>query len=284
VAVAEVDFSLDPEKLENHFVGRECYRRTRFIVVRHRGAAAVTRVESADRTPLFSPITRLEVLATADETCALDRPDLDTAVPSQLARAASEPEASGARAVVVRGRYGHVSFLLDPDPVRVRVREVVPPRPAKLLEQAQRVLDLAEDLPPTVLVADLVQLDDLAPTTGDVLLPCRGSDIELAGRRQWFLDERPPRRPWTLLGCTRSEQIHDWFYGEPPVHMVDLCPRRLPASSDVDGPVLTKCCLFESDVQHEQGVAVVPWGATLGEVRDALTILTREAEPAWAPA
>jgi hypothetical protein len=284
VAVAEVDFSLDPEKLENHFVGRECYRRTRFIVVRHDGAAAVTRVESADRTPLFSPITTLEVLAGAEETCALDRPDLDTAVPSQLARAASDASAAGARAVVVRGRYGHVSFLLDPDPVRIRVREVVPPRPAKLLEQAQRVLDLAEDLPPTVLVPELLELDDLAPAAHDVLLPCRGSEIDLAGRRQWFLDERPPLQQWTLLGCTRSEQIHDWFYGEPPTRSVDLCPRRLTVSSDVDGPLLTKCCLFESDVQHEPGVAVVPWGATLGEVRQALTILTREAEPTWAPA
>lgn len=283
VSVAEVDIPLDPANVERHFLGRECYRRTRFIVVRKGTETALVRVDGADRTPLFSPITEVELLAGPEETAFLDRPDLDTAVPSQLARAATEPEAAGARCLIVHGRYGHVSFLLDPHPVRIRVREVVPPRPAKLLEQAQRVLELAEELPPAVLVPELIKLDDLAPARGDVLLPCRGSGIDLAGRQQWFLDERPRHRDWTLLGCTRSQQIHEWFYGRAPAASVDLCPRRLGPSNDAGALVLTKCCLHESDVTYEPGVAVVPWGATLGEVRHALTLLTREAEPTWAP-
>ena len=35
------------------------------------------------------------------------------------------------RGVVVQGRYGHVSFIIDPAPLRVTVREVVPPYPAE---------------------------------------------------------------------------------------------------------------------------------------------------------
>ena len=82
-------------------------------------------------------------------------------MPTQLARAAAG-HAPGARCVIVRGRYGHVSFILDPAPIRVRVLEVVPPWPPKLVDQLSRVLDLAEDLPPVELVPDLVDLRDLA--------------------------------------------------------------------------------------------------------------------------
>ena len=85
---------------------------------------------------------------------------VDTGVPSQLARAAREL-APGARCVVVQGRYRHVSFILDPAPVRVLVVEVVPPSPPKLLDQARRVLETAEELPPIELVAALVDLSDL---------------------------------------------------------------------------------------------------------------------------
>ena len=75
------------------------------------------------------------------------RPDLDTAVPTALGRAALE-HAPGKRGVVVQGSYGHISFIIDPRPLRVTVREVVPPHPAKLFDQTRRLLDVAEHLPP----------------------------------------------------------------------------------------------------------------------------------------
>ena len=162
--------------------------------------------------------------------------------------------------MIVRGRYGHVSFIADPAPVRVTVVEVVPPRPAKLVDQLTRVLDLAEDLPPVELVPDLVDLAELAGSrpSGHYLFPCRaggsgaeslgagGPDAEslgaggpgaesLAAGEQGaegpgagvsYLDEVPRRRPWTLVGCARSRAIHDFFYGDE-VDVVDMCPRSL---------------------------------------------------------
>src|SRR5262249_28342253 len=67
------------------------------------------------------------------------------------------------------------SFIADPAPVRITVVEVVPPRPAKLVDQLTRVLDLAEDLPPVELVPDLVDLAELAGSrpAGHYLFPCR---------------------------------------------------------------------------------------------------------------
>ena len=282
VAVTDVAVPLDAPALTSHLLGREAYRRTRWIVARNGPGAALLGVGREDSDSLFAPITAVELLAGPDEAAVLHRPEVDTGIPAQLARAAADPEAGGARCVIVYGRFGHVSFILDPRPARITVLEVVPPYPAKLLAQAQAVLDVAEDIPPTLLEAQEVALDGVVPAAGPVLLPCRGADVTLPGRETWFLDQRPPGQDWTLLGCERSRQIHAWFYGREPSAMVDLCPRRLAAAGS--RPVLTKCCLLERDVEVEPGRAVVPWGASLAQVGEALAALAAEAEPAWAPA
>jgi hypothetical protein len=278
VSVARVEAPLTAEGLTEHFVGRECYRRTRYVVVRNGDATALVGVEPADREPLFSPAASVEVLALPAETTYLRLPDIDTGVPSQLAKVAVGQH--GMRAVVVEGRYSHVSFLLDPDPMRVRVCEVVPPHPPKLLDQAQRVLDLAEDLPPIVLEPELVELESLAADWPVVLLPCRGAGIRLGDREVHYLDERPAEHDWMLLGCARSRQLHRWFYGRGAPGP-DTCPKTLASGS---GPLLTKCCLLEDRIEIDGAVAVVPWGASLEQVRHALVALARRCDPAWAHA
>jgi hypothetical protein len=84
-----------------------------------------------------------------------------------------------------------------------------------------------------------------------------------------YLDEIPPRADWTLVGCARSRAIHDWFY-DGPVAFVDMCPRQLARRAAAGGPVLTKCCLLEDKVAAEDGLVVVPWGASLAQVREGL--------------
>jgi hypothetical protein len=282
VSVATVEGPLTADRLTDHFLGREAYRHTRFIVARAGGDTALVRVAKADDGPLFSPITTVEVLALPDECVFVVAPDLDTGIPSALGQAAG---VHTARCVVVEGRYHHVSFILDPAPIHIRVGDVVPPRPPKLFDQARRVLELAEDLPPIELVAEVVDLVDLAAANPSerYLVPCRGSGFSVEGPATVaFLDERPAQGDWTLLGCERSRGIHEWFYGERPKEAVELCPRRLfPA----DGrPLLTKCCLLEDSIA-DQGVTVaVPWGASLEQVKQALAAISKAAEPAWAPA
>ena len=278
VSIADVDVDLTAANLERVFLGRECYRRTRYLVVRRGDETALVEVVLASTDPLFSPATAVTVLAAPHETVLVRHPDVDTAVPSQLAKVAVEHPS--ARCVVVEGRYGHVSFILDPAPVRIRVREVVPPHPAKLLEQAQRVLDVADDLPPIVLVPETIDLAAMAPSGGDVLLPCRGAGIEMTTGTTWYLDQRPPDHDWALLGCARSREIHRWFYGRDAPG-VDLCPRVLGHRDDA--LVLTKCCLLEATIDVRDHTAVVPWGASLLQVRSALEALAR-LDAAWAPA
>jgi hypothetical protein len=285
VSVADVPVPLDEAALGGYLVGRPVYRRTRYLVVRNAGACAVMEVSKESELPLFSPVTAMTVIARPEETAFVDAPDTDTAIPTQLARAAAA-QAPGARCVIVRGRYGHVSFIADPAPVRVRVVEVVPPWPPKLVDQLERVLDLAEDLPPVELVADLVDLTSLARTqsAGHYLFPCRAGSASQAGLGAAdvsYLDEIPERKPWTLVGCARSRSIHDWFYGGE-VPTVDMCPRNL-ADRTGQTPTLTKCCLLEDRVSSDDGLVVVPWGASLAQIRDGLRLALAAGRPAPQP-
>ena len=149
----------------------------------------------------------------------------------------------------------------------MRVVEVVPPEPPKLLEMAQSVLDFDEDLPPVELDFAPIDLRELAPA-GPAMFPCRCSGLE--GE---FLDAGPDELgDWTLVGCERSRQIHVALYGAEPAARVDFCPRLLTSE---DGPTLMKCCLFERGIRREGASLVVPWGAALEEVREALRELCR---------
>ncbi len=278
VAVSRADVPLDVVSLRDHFVGRPAYFKTRFLVVHNAGGTAVAAVTKPDGDDLFSPITALRRLAGPADTAYVHAPDVDTAVPSELARAARE-QAPASYAVVVQGLYEHVNFILGAEPLRVTVREVVPPRPAKLLDQASRLLRVREDLPPIELVPELLDLAELAtdhPADG-YLLPCRGCGFTAGDRPVSYLDEHPDRHPWLLLGCTRSQQIHQAFYGEP-APSVSICPAD---RGDDDRPVLSKCCLQDSDLQSRRGTVSVPWGSTLEQVSQALDRLVKG--PSWQP-
>ena len=288
VSVAEIPVALEGDRLRTYLMRRAAYRRTRYIIARHGSATAVAEVGKESEQPLFSPVNSVTLLAGPDECAVVDAPDTDTAVPTQLARVAIQ-RAPGARCVIVRGRYGHVSFILNPAPVRIRVLEVVPPWPPKLVDQLTRVLDLADDLPPVELIPDLIDLRELASTrsASRYLFPCRAGQASMLERpglperegaaasaaRVSYLDEIPERKPWTLVGCARSRAIHDWFYGDD-VPMIDMCPRHLAArrADGGAGPLLAKCCLLEDRVVSDAELVVVPWGASVTQIREALRL------------
>lgn len=286
VSVATVPVPLTAGDLARWFVGREAYRRTGFVVVHHGPDTAVVRVERAagdGSDPLFQPIVAVELLAGPAECAYVVDPAVDTAVPTDLARAAAA--VPGVRCVVVRGRYEHVNFILDPAPLAIDVVEVVPPEPAKLVDQLRRVLATAEDLPPVELhprVVDLVA----GRGPGRWLFPCRGGGAAPAGSEVSYLDERPARRDWTLVGCARSREIHAWFYGDQPPS-IESCPRLLAGA--VARPTIVKCCLFETTVERDGMLVTVPWGATIDEIHAGLRLAVQAAaeaagqEQAWVP-
>jgi hypothetical protein len=264
----EVDLPLNEPELLRFLIGREVYRRTDYLALRNGGATALVRVRRASDTTLFSPVVEARVLAGPDHTRWIEAPEVDVGNATALARRALTESAPGIRAYLVKGRYQHVNFIWDPNPVVVRVTEVIPPEPPKLLAMAEQAVAFDEELPPIELVLDAVDIRDLAAANpaDSYLLPCRGSGIDL-GAEVAFLDTRPAvRRPWLLIGCERSLQFHRHFYGDEP-DRVDLCPRARVAGS---GLALAKCCLLERGTELRDTVAVVPWGSNLDEVRQAL--------------
>jgi hypothetical protein len=252
---------LDEAALRSWLLGRRVYRRTEFVVAGCNARHAVVQVEHAVGDDILATVTDLRMIAPPDEVAFVVDPSVDTGNATQMARVAR------ARVTVVQGRFEHINFIVEPAPVRIRVLEVVPPEPPKLLEMARSVVDYDEDLPPVDLQFEAIDLRDLAPS-GRTMYPCR-----CAGLEGEFLDAGPAELgDWTLVGCERSRQIHVALYGAEPAERLEFCPRVVGSA---DGPTLLKCCLFESGVRREDASVVVPWGAALEEVREALRELCR---------
>lgn len=271
VAVREADFHLTEGALRENLLGRESYRRTEFIVLRQRGSCAIARVEKGSPDDLFSAITSVELFAGPEECCWIDDPAVDVGNPSQLAAKARAIGFGSNRTVIVHGKFEHVNFIHHPKPIVIQVVDVVPPEPAKLWTMAQQVLSYSEELPAIELELAPIDLVGLARThpAPAYLFPCQAAGTNV-GAPIYFLDTRPEWREWTMIGCERCAQFHRHFYNRE-AEQVDFCPRNLSeAGSDL---VLTKCCMLETSIECEGNRAVVPWGANLRHVEDALKYL-----------
>lgn len=282
MSVEHVDRVPEADFVREHLLGREVYRRTDYLALVHDGQVALAAVEKASTEPLFSPVVDVAVWATPDRALWIEDPAVDVGNATALAGAAAAQRRTGVSAYVVKGRFEHVNFIWEPAPLRVHVTEVTPPHPPKLLVQARQVVDFDEDLPPIELVLEETTFAALTASTDAAvfLLPCRGSGAAVDGDVA-YLDMRPEvRGDWTLIGCERSLQFHRHFYGDEPPQ-VDICPRNRVERDDPAGWWLIKCCLLERgvDVDADAGRAVVPWGATLDEVRHALRVLAGVDQP-----
>jgi hypothetical protein len=293
LSVADVDIPLTPAAIGTLLGQRDIYRRTAYLVLRNGAQTAMVAVRPSDPDALFSPVAELRVLSGPSATAWIDDPSADVGNATALAAAALARQRDGVLAYVVRGRFEHVNFIWRPAPLTIRVTEVVPPHPPKLLAMAEQAVSFDEDLPPVTLVPDCVDVRDLMDDhpAARYLLPCRGSGVA-ADAEISFLDCHPPYQPdWLLIGCDRSVAFHQHFYGTQPPR-VDLCPRaratsrpgerqpgprqpgeRQPRAQQPGELLLTKCCLLERDIQVDGTTAVVPWGANLDEVRAALRAL-----------
>jgi hypothetical protein len=278
VSVQSYDGAMTEAAIVAHLRGRDSYRRTRFVVLRQGDTCAIAWVDRASEGPLFSPITDVAVLALPD-TCILAEDEMvDTANPSALAAAALQRGVGERATLVVYGMDAHVNFIYHPKPMTIRVVDVVPPEPPKLLRMARHVLTFAE-LPAIQLDPQIIDLRDLARQAPDAeafLVPCRASGMDFAAPT-YFLDERPARRDWTMLACERSCQIHRHFYGEAEAPRIDFCPRNHVPANGI--PTLLKCCLLEDRIEVDEQMVVVPWGATLQQIQAALQLLAGVEQP-----
>lgn len=261
--------------LTDHLLSREIYRRSDIMILHGSdGAMAVVAVQRRDGEGLFTTAEKIEILALPEQCMFIESPETDPANRSALAKAALEHGVTVEQTAIVLGAYDHINIIHRPNPLYVNVIEVTPPDPPKLFHMAQKVLEYA-DLPPIILNLTPLNIRQMANTVSPecYLVPCRSGGLEDLSAPVYFLDERPKdRRNWTMIGCERSLQFHRHYYGDEPPR-VEMCPRRL--GSGIKGACLLKCCLLEFDIELDGQQAVVPWGANLAMVEQALTELCR---------
>ncbi len=277
VSVQPYDGAMTADEITSLLMSREAYRRTNFVVLRGAGEqTAVVSITRAESEPLFSQITSVEVLALPDTCEYAEFPNVDPANRSALAEAAHERGINPRGTLVVKGLYDHVNFIHHPNPLVVRVVEVAPPEPPKLYGLAKHVLSYA-DLPPIRLELERIEVNDLAKTVhpSAFLVPCRSGGLDELSAPVHFLDERPARHDWTMIGCERSLQFHRHYYGDEPPR-VEMCPRQIAGARTE--PTLLKCCLLEMHIEQDGAIAVVPWGADLAMVEGALRRLSEQVE------
>jgi hypothetical protein len=236
VSVQPYTGSMTENKIRKYLIGKEAYYHTEFIILENSGSCVIAMIDRRESDSLFSPIIDLVLLAHSERCVLVEDRTVDTANNTALANKAEELGLSKQSTLIVRGLDDHVNFINHPDPIRIQVLEVIPPEPPKLLR-----------------------------------MPCRSSglDFEIP---TYFLDEHPNRHNWLMLGCERSLQIHEHFYGDKPLS-IDICPRNFKHNNGA--LQLTKCCLLEKEIEMDGHRVVVPWGSTLRQVEHALETLIR---------
>jgi hypothetical protein len=189
------------------------------------------------------------------------------------------------KTVIVRGMFNHVSFASSEEVIELRVMDVVPPRPSKLLTLLEKAFAAGLIDLPVVPVLEEMDLNKLerGVKTDVVIFPCRASGM-LSKRKVLYLDETPKvEGDATLVGCDLSRRIFKSIY-KKDLKFVNMCARDL--KPDDGRKRIVKCCKVRDGFEIEGETAIVPWGATVKEVADAVNALLRPSaqtasQPSW---
>jgi hypothetical protein len=270
VSVQSVDFALTEAEIRNFLSGKEAYFETDYVVFHCGDDCAVAELQKTEGQGLFCTIIAAEVLSLPGSSRWIDDPSVDTGNPCALAEKARGLGVTASETLVVSGLYEHVNFIHRPRPLVIDVFDLAPPHPSRLFDMARRVLAYS-NFPAVVLNPHILSIPELVRNLADkpVLFPCGVSQLK-ALTKAFYLDERPPRQQWVLVGCERSQQIHRHCYGDEAPR-IELCPRKLFVGDVALG--LMPCCMVEGRFEISGRIAVVPWGAELPLIEDALRAL-----------
>jgi hypothetical protein len=270
VSVRDVDFNLTKENIVDKSEGKKAYTRTGFIILRHGKEMAILKVEKEGGKDLFRPIKSVEVVSLPEETVFVKDDEMDVLNRSRMALLARKYHD---KYVVVQGLFNHISFIRSDEANDLLVFDAVPPIPAKLSVLVDKALDAGlvdKAVIPSVKTIDLNDLERRV-TTPTVMFPCRASGIT-SKRKVLFLDETPSLSgEVSLIGCDLSKRIFQNIYRKAPEAFVSMCPRELVPKEGTK--VIIKCCKVREGFEINDGVAVVPWGATVQEVAAAINAL-----------
>lgn len=269
VSVRDTAVPLTPAAISEMMNGWKAYKRSEYIVLRNNGEYAAVRIERDGSGELFQDVLSHEIVSLPADTVYHEDPELDVLnLPALVRVQMMHP----GKAVVVCGMFSHINLIKGLEPLRLRVIDSVPPYPSKLGVLVDRAL--ASGFVDHPIVAERIDLDMSEHlsrvSTEAVMFPCKVSGLS-AGMPYYFLDEAPElRHEVTLIGCGLSKRIYETVYGESP-RSIDICP--MDHAPDDGVRTIVKCCKIKDGHIRKGDTAVVPWGATVPEVVDAINDL-----------
>lgn len=256
---------------------KTAYTSTNYMVLNNGPDWTVLKVAKSAEKGLFKRIERVEIVSLPQDTAYLEKPEVDVNNPSIMVRMA---EQVGKDALVIKGKFEHISFVYQEKTTPLVVFDVVPPSPPKIVELVEAALSTGRIRKPIRLIPKIVDLNELARiiNTRYVMFPCYA--VSLAGLEggpnTLYLDHaqglQVSANEITLIGCELSLRIFTSLYGEKPA-FIDHCPKKLLHT--VSEAALCRCCVVDEGHGIEGNAAYVPWGASVGEVEEAIIDLFR---------
>ena len=272
VSLKKVSFPLTKEEIQRNLIGKSAYKKTKFIILNNKDYWAVVSIQRPQPDSLFSKIEGIEVISLPESTKYDEDPEIDVLSPTSMWQKAEE---MGAKTLVIKGKFEHVSFIHDENAQPVRILEVVPPEPPKLLELVKKVLYSGNVNEPVKIIPEIFDLRDTAQDCKNqiIVFPCNASGLE-SEKEFYYLDERPDisqekKDEIFLIGCDISFRIFKTIYGFEP-EFYNFCPKKRALEMKSTIPILTKCCELKEGHELSKNIVVVPWGATQKDVEDAL--------------
>lgn len=273
VSIWDVDFRLDADEIRKKLKGQKAYRRTRYVVLRNKRQFAVVELRKKGTKALFNKILSIKILSLPKDTAFIEDPEVDVLSVPLLARRASR---SRKDTVVVKGLFEHVSFVHKLRFKEIRVVEVVPPFPPKLTTLVEMALKTEEIKTPVRTTEELIDIRKLAKIarTKEILFGCEAGGVKIPKKRCLYVDRNPTISDATIVGCDLTKRVAKQLYGKE-LPFIDICPKNIVKKPKV--PTLIKCCeLQKSGFDREGELAMVPWGAKVGDVLGAMKYLLGE--------
>jgi hypothetical protein len=204
VAVQHVDFVLNETELKSFLRGKEAWFETNYVVFRQGGDCAVVELRKENRDDMFCRITDVSIVSLPDTSHWVEDFSVDTGNPSALAEKARALGITASETLVVSGLYEHVNFIHRPQPTVIDIFDLSLPDPPRLLDIAKRVI-ANRNFPAIVLNPRIQSIPAMVPRLDEkpILFPCGISQLK-AMVRAVYLDERPDRQDWILVGCETS--------------------------------------------------------------------------------
>lgn len=279
VAYKRVTFPLSQEQICRRLTGVKVFTRTDYFILESFGTFAVARIKKKRGLDLFREVSEVEVLSLPETTVFVRDPDCSVLNPHAMARKAVEHAQD---TVVVLGAFEHISFVKgEKDPMVLRVVDFVPPFPSKTVQMVEDALRMGTVSTPMLVEPVLVDaLGAVAGSTADIVMfPCEAGRLEFKGRPVQYLDKTPPidkDATVTLAGCPLSKKIFGIVYHRTPSEFVNLCPRDLALGHFQPGKLhIARCCDVHR-VKVANGLALVPYGATMDDITRAIKGLAGE--------